>query len=77
MELTKKLRLSDVAEITGWSKSWIYHLTSKGLLKHYKPSGKTLFFEVADIQEYLEQGAVSGKAERDAQAIKKLAGVSK
>ena len=43
----------EAAEYTGLSKSYLYKLTSAGLIPHYKPSGKLLFFKRQEIDEWL------------------------
>lgn len=47
------LTITDLSELTGWSKSYIYRLTSNNTLPFYKPNGKTLFFEKAEILKWL------------------------
>ena len=47
------LTIQDIAGITGWSKSYIYKLTSKGILPFYKPNSKTIFFERNEIEQWL------------------------
>ena len=46
----------------------IYNLVCAGDLKHYKPNGKLLLFKRADLQAWIERGAVSSNAEIEAQA---------
>ena len=39
------LSFSETAEYTGLSKSYLYKLTSGGVIPHYKPTGKMLYFK--------------------------------
>ena len=42
---TNVLSVKSLMIITGWSKGYIYKLTSKGVLPFYKPNNKTIFFK--------------------------------
>jgi excisionase family DNA binding protein len=46
----------------------IYNLVCAGDLKHFKPNGKLLLFKRADLQAWIERGAVSSNDEIAAQA---------
>ncbi|MBT4399541.1 MAG: helix-turn-helix domain-containing protein [Bacteroidetes bacterium] len=54
------LSFSETAEYTGLSKSYLYKLTSAGVIPHYKPTGKMLYFKKTEIDEWL----VSPKKDR-------------
>mgnify|MGYP003964958549 FL=1 len=54
------LSFSETAEYTGLSKSYLYKLTSGGVIPHYKPTGKMLYFKKTEIDEWL----VSPKKDR-------------
>jgi excisionase family DNA binding protein len=54
------LSFSETAEYTGLSKSYLYKLTSAGIIPHYKPTGKMLYFKKLEIDEWL----VSPKKDR-------------
>ena len=47
------LTFDEVAAYTGLSKSYLYKLTSAGLIPHSKPSGKILFFSKEEIDTWL------------------------
>ena len=70
METSNMIRLPDVAKMLGVSESWCYQLTHKGIIPHYKPNNKTLYFDRAEIENYMRKGRVLGKEEREAQAVK-------
>jgi len=48
------LRLKDVAELTGFSKSWLYRLTSDGKIPCSKPGGHQLFFDRATVEAWIK-----------------------
>lgn len=43
----------DVAQYTGLSKSHLYKLTSTGGIPCYKPTGKKIYFDRVEIDEWL------------------------
>ncbi|MBS5979696.1 helix-turn-helix domain-containing protein [Dysgonomonas sp. Marseille-Q5470] len=45
------------------SKSYLYKLTSAGLIPHYKPQGKMLYFEKSELEEWLRQNPIKSKQE--------------
>lgn len=52
----KILRINDVVDILGYSKSHVYRLTSQNKIPFYK-KGKTLFFMSQEIVQWVQQGA--------------------
>ena len=50
--------LAGAAKYLGISRSHLYQLTSKGLIGHYKPAGKKLYFDKSDLDEYLRRNRV-------------------
>lgn len=53
--LSKKnvLNLNELSEYTGYSKSYIYKLTSRQAIPYFKPSGKAIFFDRVEIDTWL------------------------
>ena len=49
------LTIDDLARLTGWSRSWIYQLTSANKIPYYKPNGKTIFFREDEVTSFLLQ----------------------
>ena len=47
------------------SKSHLYQLTSRGLIAHFKPNGKKIYFDKSDLDAYLLRNRVSASAEID------------
>lgn len=68
---TKEVLTSDeTARYMGISKSYLYKLTMRGEIPHYKPMGKMCYFNRVELQEWLQNNRVSTSAEigRHAQA---------
>ena len=51
--LKKALTLNEVAEYTGYSKSYILKLSWYGKIPCFKPNGKALFFDKDEIDVWL------------------------
>ena len=47
------LSVAQASEYSGFSKSFIYKITSSNEVPFYKPNGKTIFFKRSDIDEFL------------------------
>jgi len=47
------LTIKDVSDYTGFKKSYIYKLTSAGIIPHSKPNGKTIFFDKVKLEEWM------------------------
>jgi len=61
--------LAEAAEYLSISRSHLYQLTSKGLIGHYKPAGKKLYFDKSDLDEYLRRNRVKPQWEIDKAAM--------
>ncbi|WP_455667173.1 helix-turn-helix domain-containing protein [Phocaeicola sp.] len=59
------LCLDDVALLTGFSKSHLYKLTCSHQIPHYKPNGKQIYFDRAEIEAWMKQNRVDTKEEID------------
>lgn len=62
------LTFDDVALVTGLSKSYLYKLTCSGEIPHYKPTGKQLYFDRAEIEAWLKQNRIATRQEIDRKA---------
>ncbi len=62
------LNLSEVAEYTGLSKSYLYKLTSSCKIPHYKPNGKYIFFDRKEVEDWLLQNRIKTNDEIEAEA---------
>jgi excisionase family DNA binding protein len=63
------LSIEDVVLLTGLSKSYLYKLTSSNQIPHYKPSGKHLYFDRKEIEDWLRQNRVATEDEINRKAI--------
>lgn len=52
------LSIIEAAAYTGLTISYLYKLTSAQEIPHYKPRGKFLYFDRAELDEWLRQGRV-------------------
>ncbi len=59
----KALTLNEFCKYTGYSKSYAYKLTSSRSVPFSNPSGKALFFDRAQIDEWLLRGPQNTKEE--------------
>lgn len=62
------LCINDVALLTGLSKSWIYQATCSKQIPHYKPNGKQIYFDRAELEAWLKQNRVATANEIDQKA---------
>jgi len=59
----KPLDLGEGAAYLHITKSHLYQLTSKGLIAHYKPAGKKIYFLRKDLDAYLLRNRRAPKQE--------------
>jgi excisionase family DNA binding protein len=64
----KILNIEDVSLLTGLSKSHLYKLTYRREIPHYKPAGKVLYFDRAEIENWMKQNKVTSNSEIDEMA---------
>ena len=57
------LNASEACQYTGFSKSYLYKLTSRREIPHYKPSGKMVFFNRLELEAWLQTNRVSTAAQ--------------
>lgn len=62
------LNFDEAVKFTGLSKSYLYKLTSRGEIPHYKPNGKVIYFETSQIQKWLLRNPVKTSQELDKEA---------
>lgn len=53
------LTIEEASAYTGLTVSYLYKLTSTQAVPHYKPRGKFLYFDRAELEEWLRQGRVN------------------
>lgn len=61
--------IDEVSTYTGLSKLYLYKLTSKNGIPHYKPNGKNVFFKKEEIDNWLLRNRQSTNEEIEAEAI--------
>jgi len=57
------LTASEACQYTGFSKSYLYKLTSRREIPHYKPSGKMVFFNRHELEAWLQGNRVCTAAQ--------------
>lgn len=62
------LTLSDVAILTGFSRSYLYKLTCQHKIPYYKPTGRGLYFDRKEVENWLLQNRVASEVELQAKA---------
>jgi excisionase family DNA binding protein len=63
------LNLDDVSEYTGLSKSYLYKLTCTRGIPCYKPNGKQVYFDRAEIDKWLLKNRKSTSEEIEQDAV--------
>jgi len=46
------------SELTGYTVNYLYKLTHKKLIKHYKPRSGRIFFKIQELEEFMCRGVV-------------------
>lgn len=64
------LTLDDVAALTGISKGYLYKMTCKKEIPYYKPNGKYIYFDRAEVEAWMKQNRVNTIQEAEQQAAK-------
>lgn len=62
------LSFDEAAEYTGLSKSFLYKLTSSSRIPHFKPSGKNIFFDRIELENWLKSNPVKTQEEIEREA---------
>lgn len=62
------LSFEEASRFLNLSKSYLYKLTSGNLIPHYKPQGKMLYFERAELEAWLRRNPVKTQAQIEAEA---------
>lgn len=66
---TKEVLTSDeAARYMGVSKSYLYKLTMRQQIPHYKPMGKMCYFNRIELEQWLQNNRVSASTEISRQA---------
>lgn len=62
------LTFDEGCNYTGLTKSFMYKQTSQGKIPHYKPQGKMIYFERAELEKWLLRNRITPASEIDEQA---------
>ncbi len=62
------LNFNEASEFIGMSKSTLYRLTSTGNIPHYKPTGKNIFFNRGELQNWMLRNPVKTKDQIEQEA---------
>jgi excisionase family DNA binding protein len=63
------LTLDEAVLFTGLAKSYLYKLTASGKIPHYKPSGKLIYFDRAELEKWMLRNPVKTAEEIEQQAV--------
>lgn len=55
--------MEDMQKLTGFSRSYIYKLTSKREIPFYRPHGGKIFFKRQEVEDWIESSRVSSVSE--------------
>ncbi len=64
----KVLTLDQACQYLGYAKSYVYKLTSAGILPYSKPNGKSIFFDREKLEAWMLSKASSGHEEKQIEA---------
>ena len=65
----KPLTLKEAAEFLDFSRSYLYRLTSQGRVPCYKPEGKRIYFDRAELVNWLKRNRIRPQEELEATAV--------
>lgn len=68
------LTFEDVVLLTGLSKSHLYNLTHRKEIPYYRPRGKQIYFDRAEVEEWMKQNRVNTREESEQKAAAYCAG---
>lgn len=68
------LTIDDVADLTGLSKSHLYNLTCRNEIPYYRPRGKQIYFDRAEVEAWMKQNRVNTREEAESNAAAYCAG---
>ena len=64
----KPLTLKEAAAFLDFSRSYLYRLTSQGRVPCYKPEGKRIYFDRAELVNWLKRNRIRPQEELEATA---------
>lgn len=66
------LTFNEALVYIGLSRSHMYKLTSSRRIPHYKPHGKLIYFDRAELDAWLLQNPVKTKEQLEAEALQRM-----
>lgn len=57
------LNIGEAAIYTGLAESYLYKLTSRQEIPHFKPRGKMIYFNLDELDDWLQQNRVKSNSE--------------
>ena len=64
----KPLTLKEAAEFLDFSRSYLYRLTAQGRVPCYKPEGKRVYFDRAELVNWLKRNRIRPQEETEEKA---------
>jgi len=64
----KVLNFDEAVELTGFSKSYLYKLTSQSQIPYYRPSGKRIYFDLEELEVWLLSNKIKSEQEIEKEA---------
>jgi excisionase family DNA binding protein len=68
----KPLTLSEACRYIDCSKSYLYKLTSRGEIPHYKPNGKKVFFAKNELDAWLLRNPIKTRSQINGEAATRV-----
>ena len=65
---TKPLTIQETAKFLNLSESHLYKLTSERKIPHFKPSGKKIYFDKAELVQWLKRNPAKTREETEEKA---------
>ena len=65
---SRPLNLKEAAEFLDFSRSYLYRLTSQGRVPCYKPEGKRIYFDRAELVNWLKRNRIRPQEEIEEKA---------
>lgn len=64
------MNMDEASKFLDCSKGYLYKLTMKNMIPHYKPTGKRIYFYRAELDDWIKQGKVKTTEEITQEALK-------
>lgn len=68
LQQNKVLTFEQGCQYLGYAKSYVYKLTSAGILPYSKPNGKSIFFDREKLEAWMLSNANGSLAEKQVEA---------